>query len=169
MRIRTIIISMLLMLVSLQAHEEGISFPIFDNPHQWRIESIEKVVDGDTVKVIIDRGFEETKMVSVRLEGIDTPEMATMAGKVVYFVVDKRLKEAAREADDLYLVMTDKDKYYGRMVGHIFWKNHKTGEVLTLAHYLAHHKLGKPYFGKKKEPFTEEELREIVKRGDALL
>ena len=36
-----------------------------------------KIVDGDTVDVLIDLGFNTTKKERVRLLGIDTPESAT--------------------------------------------------------------------------------------------
>lgn len=38
---------------------------------------IERVVDGDTIDVIIDLGFKTWKKVRVRMEGINTPESRT--------------------------------------------------------------------------------------------
>ena len=38
---------------------------------------VERVVDGDTIDVIIDRGFKTWKKVRVRMEGINTPESRT--------------------------------------------------------------------------------------------
>jgi len=38
---------------------------------------VEKVVDGDTIDVIIDLGFKTWKKVRVRMEGINTPESRT--------------------------------------------------------------------------------------------
>ena len=42
-----------------------------------RYKEIVKVVDGDTVDVVIDLGFDLSKKERVRLAGIDTPESRT--------------------------------------------------------------------------------------------
>ena len=34
-----------------------------------------RVIDGDTVEVLLDRGWKEEKTVSARIYGIDTPEV----------------------------------------------------------------------------------------------
>jgi len=39
--------------------------------------NVERVVDGDTIDVIIDLGFKTWKKVRVRMEGINTPESRT--------------------------------------------------------------------------------------------
>ena len=36
--------------------------------HYW------EVVDGDTIRILLDKGFEETKWISCRLLGVDAPE-----------------------------------------------------------------------------------------------
>jgi micrococcal nuclease len=40
-----------------------------------------RVVDGDTVDLIIDLGFDTSRKERFRLYGIDAPEMNTLAGK----------------------------------------------------------------------------------------
>ncbi len=40
-----------------------------------------RVVDGDTVEIIIDQGFSNFTKQTMRLYGIDAPEMRTAAGK----------------------------------------------------------------------------------------
>lgn len=40
----------------------------------WRARPV-RVVDGDTVDVLIDRGFRATQVERVRLLGVDTPEV----------------------------------------------------------------------------------------------
>ena len=40
-----------------------------------------RVVDGDTVDLVIDLGFDTLKRERFRLDGIDAPEMRTEAGK----------------------------------------------------------------------------------------
>lgn len=47
-----------------------------DRPeHRWTYPcAVIRVVDGDTVDLLIDQGFKEYKQIRVRLYGIDTPE-----------------------------------------------------------------------------------------------
>ena len=45
--------------------------------YEYKITKIMKVVDGDTVDVILDLGFDMYKKERVRLAGIDTPESRT--------------------------------------------------------------------------------------------
>ena len=44
---------------------------------KYRVSSLEKVVDGDTIDVNIDLGFDVCTKHRVRLLGIDTPESRT--------------------------------------------------------------------------------------------
>ena len=46
-------------------------------PFVYKVTAIEKVVDGDTVDVVIDLGFDVRVSQRVRLLGIDTPESRT--------------------------------------------------------------------------------------------
>lgn len=41
---------------------------------------IESVVDGDTVHAMVDLGFDQYKRMTIRLAGINAPEMSTDAG-----------------------------------------------------------------------------------------
>jgi len=45
--------------------------------YEYRVKKINKVVDGDTVDVDIDLGFDISYTQRVRLAGIDTPESRT--------------------------------------------------------------------------------------------
>ena len=45
--------------------------------YEYAIKEIVKVVDGDTIDILIDLGFDLTKKERVRLAGIDTPESRT--------------------------------------------------------------------------------------------
>lgn len=47
--------------------------------HRWPC-TVERAYDGDTLTVLIDRGFREYKRLTVRLIGIDTPEIRKAAG-----------------------------------------------------------------------------------------
>ena len=43
----------------------------------YRVSSLEKVVDGDTIDVVLDLGFDVCTKQRVRLLGIDTPDSRT--------------------------------------------------------------------------------------------
>ena len=45
--------------------------------YEYKIKEVIKVVDGDTIDILIDLGFDLTKKERVRLAGIDTPECRT--------------------------------------------------------------------------------------------
>ena len=45
--------------------------------YNFRVTKIKKVLDGDTIDVIIDLGFDLAKTERVRIAGVDTPEKRT--------------------------------------------------------------------------------------------
>ena len=47
--------------------------------YNFRVTSIDKVLDGDTIDVTIDLGFDLYKKERVRIAGVDTPEKRTRA------------------------------------------------------------------------------------------
>jgi micrococcal nuclease len=85
---------------------------------------LERVVDGDTIDVVIDLGFKVTTHQRIRLQGINTPETYNVKrnseeykkGMVAkQFVID-RLLESNNEA----IIETEKDTgKYGRYIGTI--------------------------------------------------
>ena len=77
-----------------------------------------KIVDGDTVDVLIDLGFNTTKKERVRLLGIYTPESATKD------LAEKKLGLEAKEyiiqwftKNTPFRLQTTKDDKYGRILG----------------------------------------------------
>ena len=89
--------------------------------YTYSIKEIVRVVDGDTVDVSIDLGFDLTKLERVRLAGIDTPESRTkdLAEKHMGYEAKAYLTELLDAADDL-IVKTEKDGKFGRMLGWFF-------------------------------------------------
>lgn len=89
--------------------------------YTYKIKEIVRVVDGDTVDVKIDLGFDLTKLERVRLAGIDTPESRTkdLAEKHLGYEAKAYLTELLVAADDL-IVKTEKDGKFGRMLGEFF-------------------------------------------------
>lgn len=86
--------------------------------YTYKIKEIIRVIDGDTVDVSIDLGFELTKTERVRLAGIDTPESRTrdLAEKHLGNEAKSYLTELLKAADDL-IVKTEMDGKFGRMLG----------------------------------------------------
>lgn len=77
---------------------------------------VERVIDGDTLAVRIDLGFDTWRTEKVRLRGIDAPEMKTAAGKKSKAFVVKQLAKAGQ-----VVVRTYKTDVYGRYVGDVFY------------------------------------------------
>ena len=67
---------------------------------KYRVSSLAKVVDGDTIDVNIDLGFDVSTQQRVRLLGIDTPESRTSDKEEKKFglLSKKKLKEWCMKA-----------------------------------------------------------------------
>ena len=89
--------------------------------YTYFVKSVDRVVDGDTIDISIDLGFDLTKKERVRLAGIDTPEKRTkdLAEKRMGFEATEFLEMHLREATYL-TVKTEKDGKYGRMLGWLY-------------------------------------------------
>ena len=75
--------------------------------------TLERVVDGDTVDIVIDLGFSTFRKERIRLYGVDAPEIKTPEGRYVKSVLIDRLNE------DGLKIRTVKDRRdkYGRYLG----------------------------------------------------
>ena len=89
--------------------------------YQYFVKNVLKVVDGDTIDVEIDLGFDLTKKERVRLGGIDTPESRTrdLDEKELGLRAKDYLKSLIMNADKL-IVRTEKDGKFGRMIGYLY-------------------------------------------------
>ena len=89
--------------------------------YQYFVKNVLKVVDGDTIDVEIDLGFDLTKKERVRLGGIDTPESRTrdLDEKKLGLQAKDYLKSLIMNADKL-IVRTEKDGKFGRMIGYLY-------------------------------------------------
>lgn len=111
---------------------------------------VTNVVDGDTVDLSIDLGFNIWHNIRVRLIGIDTPEKWHPYGKVV----TKFLKQHI-EGKKVKINVTKKDKY-GRYLVSIFTLENMTMSVNNLLTSLG---MAKSYHGGSRDnTWTEEEL-----------
>lgn len=80
--------------------------------------TIERVIDGDTLDIVIDLGFKISQRMRVRLYGVNTPEMNTDAGKIAkQFVADWFSSDIGL----MVHTMKDKADKYGRYLG-VFYR-----------------------------------------------
>ncbi|MFC1512752.1 DUF1016 N-terminal domain-containing protein [bacterium] len=77
---------------------------------------IEKVVDGDTLCVVIDLGFKIYHRQCVRLRGIDAPEMDSLEGKRAA----RYIKHIVKDLQFIVLKTYEQDKY-GRYLADVFY------------------------------------------------
>ena len=85
--------------------------------YNFRVTEINKVVDGDTIDVTIDLGFDLCKKERVRVAGIDTPEKRTrdLEEKALGIDATNWLKAKLAEACLLYTSPSPRDKRQSRM------------------------------------------------------
>ena len=92
--------------------------------YEYSVKKLYKVVDGDTIDVDIDLGFNISYYQRVRLAGIDTPESRTTdkAEKVLGLEVKKRLDEVLKAATKIVIKTEkpDSTEKYGRILGWVY-------------------------------------------------
>jgi endonuclease YncB( thermonuclease family) len=74
-----------------------------------------EVIDGDTILLYIDLGFQIHKEQRIRLAGLDCPELNTKEGKQSKNFLQKTLTNL-----DRVMIQTQKSDIYGRYIAHIF-------------------------------------------------
>ena len=89
--------------------------------YEYRVKKLIKVVDGDTIDVEIDLGFDISITQRVRLAGIDTPESRTrdLAEKELGLEVKELLKKKLEEAETIVIKTEKPDSTgkFGRVIG----------------------------------------------------
>ena len=92
--------------------------------YEYRVKKVIAVVDGDTIDVDIDLGFDISFYSRVRLAGIDTPESRTKdkAEKTLGLEVKERLKKRLTEATSIVIKTEkpDSTEKYGRILGWLY-------------------------------------------------
>ena len=96
--------------------------------YNFRVTEITKVLDGDTIDVIIDLGFDLSKKERVRVAGVDTPEKRTrnLEEKALGIDATNWLKEKLEGAilgDDDLIIRTELVGgmgKYGRLLGWLY-------------------------------------------------
>ena len=92
--------------------------------YEYRVKKLTNVVDGDTIDVEIDLGFNVSYAQRVRLAGIDTPESRTTdkAEKGLGLESKEYLKLKLKDAK-LIVIKTEKpdsSEKYGRILGWLY-------------------------------------------------
>ena len=115
------------------------------DPYIYRIRTISKVVDGDTIDADIDLGFDISLTKRIRFAGIDTPESRTtnLKEKAMGLESKEWLKKALEGAKDIIIKteLPDSTEKYGRIIGHLFINGQETSlnnQMITSGYALAY-------------------------------
>jgi len=128
--------------------------------YNFRVTKINRVVDGDTIDVTIDLGFDLTKKERVRVAGVDTPEKRTRDKEEKALGIDatnwlKEKLQAAVAGDDDLIIRTELVGgvgKYGRLLG---WLYIGDGNV-SINEEMIGEGYAWPYDGGKKQKDFEE-------------
>jgi micrococcal nuclease len=92
--------------------------------YEYLVREVTKVVDGDTIDVIIDLGFSISYSSRVRLAGIDTPESRTRDKyeKALGLESKKYLADRLKAAKNVVIKTEklDSSEKYGRILGWLY-------------------------------------------------
>ena len=137
------------------------------DPYIYRIKSVGRVVDGDTIDADIDLGFDISLTKRIRLAGIDTPESRTkdLAEKELGIDAKNWLKHRLEEAKDIIIrtQLPDSTEKYGRIIGNLYIN----GEDVPLNQQMITEGYALPYDGGTKDKDWEP-LKEIRRRNGTL-
>ena len=92
--------------------------------YEYYVKKVENVVDGDTIDVLIDLGFDILFASRVRLAGIDTPESRTkdLKEKALGLESKEYLKKHLKDAKSV-VIKTEKmnsTEKFGRILGWLY-------------------------------------------------
>jgi micrococcal nuclease len=92
--------------------------------YEYFVKEVKNVVDGDTIDVVIDLGFDILFASRVRLAGIDTPESRTTdkAEKVLGLEAKEYLKKCLKDSKSVVIrtEKMDSSEKYGRILGWVY-------------------------------------------------
>ena len=128
--------------------------------YNFRVTKINRVVDGDTIDVTIDLGFDLTKKERVRVAGVDTPEKRTRDKEEKALGIDatnwlkEKLQTAVAGDDDLIIrtELVGGVGKYGRLLGWLYIGD----ERVSINEEMIGEGYAWPYDGGKKQKDFEE-------------
>ena len=92
--------------------------------YEYYVRKVENIVDGDTIDVLIDLGFDILFQSRVRLAGIDTPESRTkdLKEKALGLESKEYLKKHLKDAKSVVIKTEkmDSSEKYGRILGWLY-------------------------------------------------
>jgi micrococcal nuclease len=92
--------------------------------YEYNVKKVTKIVDGDTIDVDIDLGFNISFSQRVRLAGIDTPESRTkdLREKALGLEVKNKVKVSMESAKKVVIKteLPDSTEKYGRILGWVY-------------------------------------------------
>ena len=140
--------------------------------YNFRVTKIKKVLDGDTIDVVIDLGFDLAKTERVRIAGVDTPEKRTrnLEEKALGLDATNWLKDKLNQTvkgEDELVVRTELVGgvgKYGRLLGWLY-----VGDSdVSLNEQMIEEGYAWPYDGGTKQK-NFEDLREIRRHHGTLM
>ena len=150
----------------------GLTPPSRKSCYNFRVIKIDKVLDGDTIDVTIDLGFDLYKKERVRVAGVDTPEKRTRNLEEKALGIDatnwlKKELEDVLAGDDELIVRTELHGgvgKYGRRLGWLYGGD----EELSLNEQMITQGYAHAYDGGTKD-MNLEKLREIRRSFGTLI
>lgn len=123
--------------------------------YEYAVKSVVKVVDGDTVDLLIDLGFSIMHKIRVRLYGINTPESRTrdLEEKKLGLAAKERLREllCVDERSGYNLILSTKERgKYGRYLGILYRENLGGDNRMDINQRLITEGHAVEYFGGKR-------------------
>ena len=141
--------------------------------YNFRVTEIVKVLDGDTIDVLIDLGFDLFKKERVRIAGVDTPEKRTRDLEEKALGIDatnwlkKKLEDTiAGDGDELTIrtELVGGTGKYGRLLGWLYINE----DAISLNEQMITEGYAWEYDGGTKQK-NFEELREIRRAFGSLV
>ena len=121
--------------------------------HEYKVK-IRRIVDGDTVDVDIDLGFDMIlSKQRIRLYGIDTPESRTRDKEEKFYgkLSAKFLKEQCKNSSEIFLkTYLDKKGKFGRILGEFIVDGVNINKMM-IEKYMA-----VEYYGQSKDEIDKE-------------
>tara|TARA_R100000808_G_scaffold16457_1_gene37142 strand:- start:399 stop:821 length:423 start_codon:yes stop_codon:yes gene_type:complete len=126
--------------------------------------NVKRVVDGDTVDVIIDLGFDISYSSRVRLFGIDTPESRTRDKdeKARGLISKDFLKSYLDKGGVVIRTRKDKKGKFGRILGEMVVEDININELMIKEHHAV------KYHGQSKDDIEAEHLvnrQKLIDKG----
>jgi micrococcal nuclease len=133
--------------------------------YEYYVRKVENVVDGDTIDVLIDLGFDILFQSRVRLAGIDTPESRTkdLREKALGLESKEYLKKALKDAKSV-IIKTEKmdsSEKYGRILGWVY----VNGDTVSLNDMMINDGYAWGYLGDTKVKDFDELAKARKKSG----